>query len=137
MNVTIVGAGKTGSGIATWLADNGHTVTLVDADLSRAEGLNPQQTVSGAITLVEGDGADPAVLDAAGIRNSDIFMAVTGRDTFNGLVAQRAKHEFNVPSIFICARDEALRNLYESLGIRAISPTKLTVDRIVAGMPTW
>ena len=137
MNVTIVGAGKTGSGIATWLTDNGHTVTIIDADLSRIEVFKSQKTGSDAITLVEGDGADPAVLDAAGIRNSDVLMAVTGRDTFNGLVAQRAKHEFNVPSIFICARDEGLRNLYESLGMRAISPTKLTVDRIVAGMPTW
>ena len=137
MNVTIVGAGKTGSGIATWLADNEHTVTLIDADLSRVEVFNSQKTGSDAITLVEGDGADPAILDAAGIRNTDVFMAVTGRDTFNGLVAQRAKHEFNVPSIFICARDEGLRNLYESLGMRAISPTKLAVDRIVAGMPTW
>ena len=137
MNVIIVGAGKTGSGIATWLADNGHTVTLIDADLSRIEVLDSQIAGSDAITVIEGDGADPAILDAAGIRNTDVFMAVTGRDTVNGLAAQRAKHEFNVSSIFICARDEGLRNLYESLGIRAISPTKLTVDRIVAGMPTW
>ena len=137
MNAIIVGAGKTGSGIATWLADNGHTVTLIDADLSRIEVFNSQKTGSDAITVIEGDGADPAVLDAAGIRNADVFMAVTGRDTFNGLVAQRAKHEFNVPSVFICARDEGLKNLYESLGVRAISPTRLTVDRIVAGMPAW
>ena len=137
MNAIIVGAGKTGSGIVTWLADNGHTATLIDADLSRIEVFNSQISGSDAITVIEGDGADPAILDAAGIRNTDVFMAVTGRDTFNGLVAQRAKHEFNVPNIFICARDERLRNLYESLGIRAISPTKLTVDRIVAGMPAW
>ena len=137
MNAIIVGAGKTGSGIATWLADNGHTATLIDADLSRIEVFNSQISGSDAITVIEGDGADPAILDSAGIRNADVFMAVTGRDTFNGLVAQRAKHEFNVASIFICARDEDLRNMYESLGIRAISPTKLAVDRIVAGMPAW
>ena len=137
MNAIIVGAGKTGSGIATWLADRGDTVTLIEADLSRVEVFNLQKSGSDAITIIEGDGADPAILDAAGIRNTDVIMAVTGRDTLNGLVAQRAKHEFNVPSIFISARDEGLRNLYESLGIRAISPTKLTVDRIVAGMPAW
>ena len=137
MNVIIAGAGKTGSGLATWLADNGHTVTLVDTDVSRIEAPNSQNAESGAINLVEGDGADPACLDTVGIRNADVFMAVTGRDTFNGLAAQRVKHEFDVPNIFICARDEGLRNLYESLGIRAISPTKLTVDRIVAGLPVW
>lgn len=137
MNVIIAGAGKTGSGLATWLADNGHTVTLIDADVSRMERPNPQNSESGAINLVEGDGADPASLETAGIRNADVFMAVTGSDTFNGLAAQRAQHEFNVPNIFICARDEGLRSLYESLGIRAISPTKLTVDRIVAGLPSW
>ena len=137
MNVIIVGAGKTGSMIAARLADQDHSVTIVDADVSRIDALNSQQIESGAITLIEGDGADPASLEMAGIRNVDVFMAVTGRDTFNGLAAQRAKNEFNVSNIFVCARDEGLRSLYESLGIRAISPTKLTVDRIVAGMPAW
>ncbi len=126
-----------GSGIAARLADDGHSVTIVDADVSGIDALNSQKIESGEIGVIEGDGADPASLEMAGIRNVDVFMAVTRHDTFNGLAAQRARHEFNVPSIFICARDEGLRSLYESLGIRAISPTRLTVDRIVAGMPAW
>ena len=137
MNVIIVGAGKTGAGIAAWLADHGHTVSLIEADLPRIEVLNTQKIESGAIRVVEGDGADPACLEMAGIRNADVFIAVTGRDTLNGLAVQRAMHEFNVPSVFMCARDEGLRTLYESIGVRAISPTKLTVDRIVAGIPAW
>ncbi len=137
MNVIIVGAGKVGSGLAARLANDGHSVTIVDADVSGIEALNSQKIESGEISVVEGDGADPATLEMAGIRNVDVFMAVTLRDTFNGLAAQRAKHEFNVSNVFICARDEGLRDLYESLSIRAISPTKLTVDRILAGMPSW
>ena len=137
MNIVIVGAGKTGTGIAAWLADHGHTVTLIEADLSRIEALNAQNIESGAIRVMEGDGVDPVCLETAGIRNADVFIAATGRDTLNGLAVQRATHEFKVPSIFMCARDEDLRNLYETIGVRAISPTKLTVDRIVAGIPAW
>ena len=137
MNVIIVGGGKVGSGIAARLADDGHTVTIVDADVPGIDALNSQKIESGEISVVEGDGADRATLETAGIRNVDVFMAVTRHDTFNGLAAQRARHEFNVPNVFICARDEGLRDLYESLGIRAISPTRLTVDRILAGMPSW
>ena len=133
MNVIIVGAGKTGAGLAARLAESGHTVTLVEADMARIEMLNAQNTESAAVRVMEGDGADRACLEMAGIRSADIFIAATGRDTLNGLAVQRAMHEFRVPHIFTCARDEDLRILYESIGIRAISPTKLTVDRIVAG----
>ena len=135
MNVIIVGAGKTGAGLASWFANHSHVVTLIEANLSRIEALQTQNIESGAISVVEGDGADRVYLEMAGIHNADVFIAVTGRDTLNGLAVQRALHEYRVPNIVMCARDEDLRILYESMGIKAISPTQLTVESIVSGIP--
>jgi trk system potassium uptake protein TrkA len=49
--------------------------------------------------VVVGNGTDPDVLEAVGIRQADVVAAVTGADETNLVVASLARFEFEVPRI--------------------------------------
>jgi Trk K+ transport system NAD-binding subunit len=66
----------------------------------------------------------------AGIVNADVFIAATGKDSLNGLAAQRAKKIFRVDRVLTAVRDDAARNLYDSLGIITINKTALASDQL-------
>jgi trk system potassium uptake protein TrkA len=132
MNVIIVGAGNLGSSLVRKLSDLGHTITVIEKN-SKAVSLLPRGGVdSGAITVIQRDGATgPAMLEA-GIASADVFIAATGNDSLNGLAAQRAKTIFRVEKVMTIVRDEDARILYESLGISTINKATLASDRLVS-----
>lgn len=90
---------------------------------------------SGAMTVVHRDGSTGAAMIEAGISDADVFVAATGKDSLNGLAAQRAKTIFRVDRVVTAVKDEAARNLYDSLGIITIDKTALASDELAALMP--
>ena len=79
MKIIIVGNGKVGYAIARQLSSEGHDLTVVDKspeNLSRADG-----TLD--VLCVEDNGASIRVLDSAGVRQSDLVIAVTEQDEIN------------------------------------------------------
>jgi len=93
MNVIIVGGGKTGSHLASQLISEGHEVKVIEHRneiLSRLKEELPRDTV------VAGDGSSPTVLEAMGIEQADVLVAVTGEDESNLVAATLARFEFNV-----------------------------------------
>lgn len=130
MNVIIVGAGNLGSSLARKLSDNGHRITVIEND-SRAVSQLPRGRVdSGAMTVVHRDGSTGAAMIEAGIADADVFIAATGKDSLNGLAAQRAKMIFRVDRVIIAVKDEGARALYDSLGITTINKTALASNRL-------
>jgi len=96
MNVMIVGAGQVGDYLASLLMERGHKVTVIEQREARLPALKrdlPEETI------VLGNGTDPKVLEAAGIRNMDVLAAVTGADESNLVIATLARFEFNVPRV--------------------------------------
>ena len=96
MFVIIVGGGNTGSQLAKFLLDAGHTVRIIDdrpSVLERLAGELPQEII------VNGDGSSPAVLEKAGIQNAQVLAAVTGLDEANLVITSLARFEFNVPRV--------------------------------------
>ena len=87
MRILIVGAGKTGTYLAERLTPH-HTVTVVEQRPDRADLL--RRMVPDA-TVVTGDACEPTVLEAAGVRGTDLVAAVTGDDEDNLVVAMLAK----------------------------------------------
>lgn len=93
MYVMVVGGGKTGSHLAELLLAGGHGVCVVD---DREDVVAKLRRELPAEVVAPGDGADPDVLERAGIRRADVVAAVTGDDEDNLVIATLARFEFSV-----------------------------------------
>lgn len=96
MFVIIVGGGKTGSQLAFLLLNEGHEVKIIEDRPTVLERLRQELPVE---TVIAGDGSDPNVLEAAGIRRAHVLAAVTGSDEANLVITTLARFEFGVPRI--------------------------------------
>ncbi|MBI3169990.1 MAG: TrkA family potassium uptake protein [Chloroflexi bacterium] len=96
MNVIVVGGGNTGSQLAKFLLDAGHTIRVIDERPGVLEKLAaeiPQEAI------INGDGSSPVILENAGIQKTQVLAAVTGSDETNLVVTSLGKFEFNVPRV--------------------------------------
>jgi len=96
MFVIVVGGGNTGSQLAKFLIDEGHTVRVVDERANVLEKLAKEIPTD---CIVNGDGSSPAVLEKAGIQNAQVLAAVTGTDETNLVITTLGKFEFNVKRV--------------------------------------
>ncbi|MCH8113939.1 MAG: TrkA family potassium uptake protein [Chloroflexi bacterium] len=135
MNVIIMGAGNLGSSLARKLSDMGHRITVIENNPRAMSRLPRGRVDSGAMTVVHRDGSTGAAMIEAGIADADVFIAATGKDSLNGLAAQRAKTVFRVDRVMTAVKDEAARSLYDSLGIITIDKTALASDQLAELMP--
>ena len=82
-------------------------------------------------TIVEADASDQKVLDREGIRNSDVFVALTGMDETNILMSLYANQQ-GVPQVITkLGRAENLRVLEDLPVGSVISPKDLVTNIIV------
>lgn len=96
MFVIIVGGGNTGSQLAKFLLETGHTVRVIEERPTVLEKLAseiPQEMI------IKGDGSSPAILEKAGIQTAQVLVAVTGADETNLVVTTLGRFEFNVPRV--------------------------------------
>jgi len=121
MKVVIMGCGRVGARLAGLLVDDGHTVTILDVDAYSFRRLPPEFNGTALI----GSGADEETLKKAGIREADIFVALTQGDNRNVMAAQIAKHIFNVPRVVCRIYDPLRQELYNTLGLETFSPTTI------------
>jgi len=119
MKVVIMGCGRVGARLAGLLDIEGHSVTILDIDAYSFRRLPPDF----AGTALVGNGIDEESLKKAGIEEADAFAALTQGDNRNIMAAQIAKHIFNVPKVVCRIYDPLRRELFNSLGIEALSPT--------------
>src|SRR4030065_191168 len=121
MKIIIMGCGRVGAQLAELLDKEGHIVTVIDRDPSA---LRKLPSGFGG-TALQGNALDEEVLRKAGIEKGDAFVAVTQGDNRNIMAAQIAKHIFNVPKVLCRIYDPLRRDIYEMLGLHAISPTTI------------
>jgi trk system potassium uptake protein len=95
-NVVIVGGGKVGTYLAALLLASGHNVKLIEEQRNELPRLHSDLP---ADTVIAGNGTDPNVLEAAGIRQAQVVAAVTGTDEANLVVANLARFEYGVPRV--------------------------------------
>jgi trk system potassium uptake protein TrkA len=130
MKVIIMGCGRVGGRLAGLLDIEGHSVTILDTDSYSFRRLPPEFTG----TALVGDGMDEEALKKAGIEEADAFVAVTQADNRNIMAAQIARYIFNVPKVVCRIYDPLRRELFNSLGMEALSPTttfaQMLKDRI-------
>jgi trk system potassium uptake protein TrkA len=96
MFVIVVGGGNTGSQLAKFLIDGGHTIRVIDERPLVLEKLAKEIP---ADCIINGDGSSPATLEKAGIQKAQVLAAVTGSDETNLVITSLGKFEFNVKRV--------------------------------------
>jgi trk system potassium uptake protein TrkA len=92
--VVIVGGGAVGTHLAAMLLAGGHHVRVIEVQQEEIPRL--QRELSTDVVTV-GNGTDPAVLEAVGVRQAQVVAAVTGTDATNLVVTSLARFAFHVP----------------------------------------
>lgn len=121
MRVIIMGCGRVGAELATLLDHESNDVTILDLN-ARAFSRLPSDFHG---TTMVGNGIDVDVLRQAGLAEADGFVAVTQGDNRNVMAAQIAGKIFNIPRVVCRIYDPIREELYHSLGLETISPTKV------------
>ncbi|HET9927239.1 MAG TPA: Trk system potassium transporter TrkA [Rubrobacter sp.] len=83
----IIGAGEVGLNTARMLSHEGHDVVLVEKD----EKLVEKATEELDALVIAGNGANPKLLNEAGIRSSDLLIAASSSDEVNIIACLAAK----------------------------------------------
>jgi len=82
MKVLIVGAGAVGFNIARQLSKEGHDISIVEDDPELVRKISEKLDVF----VVAGNGSSPSILEAAGMRDTQVVLAVTNSDEVNIIV---------------------------------------------------
>ena len=86
MRIFVVGAGQVGSTIVEALHDE-HDLTVIDLDRARVDQLAARYDVA----TIAGNGSSRRVLQEAGVREADLFIACTSRDEANIVATMLAR----------------------------------------------
>ena len=92
--ILVVGGGKVGTYLASLLLAEGHQVTVIEG--RKEEFFRLQENLPPNVHM-KGNGTDPRVLEAAGVRQADVVAAVSRADETNLVITGLARFEFNVP----------------------------------------
>jgi trk system potassium uptake protein TrkA len=125
MKIVIVGCGRVGGLLATEFSAHGHEIAAVDFNQRSFRHL-PTDFKGEAIL---GTGIDEDVLRNAGIKEADVFIAVTNDDNTNIMAGQIAQTVYKVPQVIVRIYDPVRADIYRNLGLTIICPT-----RTVAGL---
>ncbi len=98
MKIIILGAGQVGRTAAYRLArEEANEVTVIDLDEKLLRHLQDRLD----IRTIIGNGAQPSILEAAGARQADVFIALTNSDELNMVACQIMATLFNKDAIRI------------------------------------
>jgi trk system potassium uptake protein TrkA len=126
MRVIIMGCGRVGSELSSELVADGHDVTVIDKN---PEAFFRYPPGSGATTVV-GLGFDKDVLEEAGIKEADAFIAVSSGDNSNIVSARVALEHYHVPKVVARIYDPRRADIYERLNIPTVATTRWGVKQI-------
>ncbi len=125
MKIIIVGCGKVGYTLAQQLNEEGHDITIIDTNGEKVEQAISTLDIQG----VEGNGTTFNTLSEAGIKTSDLLIAVTARDEVNLLCCLMAKKTGNCNTIARVRNPEyvsEMNYLREGLDLSMIINPELT-----------
>jgi len=122
-----MGCGRVGILLTQELAEAGHQVTVIDRNRAAFDRLPPGFE---AKTIV-GLGFDKDVLEEAGIKEADAFLAVSSGDNSNIVSARVAREHYHVPKVIARIYDPMRAEIYERLNIPTVSTTRWGVKQMM------
>ncbi|GJQ47630.1 Trk system potassium uptake protein trkA [Candidatus Kuenenia stuttgartiensis] len=91
MKILIVGAGAVGFNLAKQLSKEGHDISVIDKDQNMVDRITEKMDVSAVLGMA----TSPSILEEAGIKNTDVVLAVTNSDEIN-IVTCILSYKYNV-----------------------------------------
>ncbi len=130
MHVVIAGCGRVGSQLAKSLTGDGHSVVVIDKEPRAFRRLGDDFTGK----TLQGIVFDRQVLEDAGIRQAQAFVAVTSGDNSNVVCARTAKDRFGVPRVVARIYDPDRATIYERLGLTTIASARWTAEAVLQSL---
>ena len=127
MYVIVVGCGRVGSQLATFLSEEGHDVAIIDKSEKSFRRLG--STFNGL--TIEGLGFDQDVLREAGIEKAHVFAAVTDLDNTNMMAVEVATKIFDVPRAIARLYNPTRAMTYDRLGLEYICGTTMLAEKML------
>jgi trk system potassium uptake protein TrkA len=121
-----MGCGRVGSELAIQLLAGGHEVTVIDKNPAAFIKYPPGEKVRKMIGL----GFDRDILEQAGIKEADAFVAVSSGDNSNIVSARVALEHYHVPKVIARIYDPRRAEIYERLNITTVATTTWGVKQI-------
>jgi trk/ktr system potassium uptake protein len=122
-----MGCGRVGVALTVQLAKAGHSVAIVDKRAEAFDRLPPGFEAQ----KVVGMGFDREVLERAGIKEADAFVAVSSGDNSNIVSARVAREHYHVPKVIARIFDPRRAEIYERLNIPTVASVRWTAKQIV------
>ncbi len=115
--VILVGLGELATLLAERLRQAGEPVTLIGLNRSRAQRMRRRN-----LPVIEGNPADPSVLEAAGAASAAALVAISEQDETNLAACRLACEVFDVPHRVILVSDPTVAAQINGQGTRVVQP---------------
>jgi trk system potassium uptake protein TrkA len=125
MKVVIVGCGRTGSSVATRLAEEGWDVTCVDEDETALSRLGNWRG-----GFVAGHGMDLEVLERAEIASADAAVVSTDGDNSNIVIGQVIQRRYGLACVVVRILDPRRADFYGERGLQVVCPTQTAIGTL-------
>jgi len=127
VHVVVVGCGRVGSGLAIRLAEDGHSVSIIDKQRAAFRRI-PAGWQGKSIV---GSGFDRRALDEAGADSAGALAAVSSGDNSNILTARIAREAYAIPNVVARIYDPRRAEIYQRLGIPTVATVTWTIDQVI------
>jgi trk system potassium uptake protein TrkA len=127
VNAIIMGCGRVGTLLTQELARAGHDVAVIDKNPRAFDRLPPGFEARTYVGL----GFDREILEEAGIKEADAFIAVSSGDNSNIVSARVAREHYHVPKVIARIYDPMRAEIYERLNIPTVATTRWGVKQIM------
>src|SRR6266571_459106 len=127
MKVVIMGCGRVGAELTVQLAKAGHEVVIIDKRADAFSRLPPEFEAR----QVVGVGFDREILEEAGIKDCDAFVAVSSGDNSNIVSARVAREHYHVPNVIARIFDPRRAEIYERLNIPTVASVRWAAKQVM------
>lgn len=126
MNVVIMGGGRVGLNLSSFLVSDGHDITLIENNEIKCHEIASELDA----TVICGSGADINILEECDVEDADVFVAATGNDESNLLACILVK-DLKVPRIISRVTDPNHKEAFCNVGIDTVINPELTAANYV------
>lgn len=115
-NVLLVGGSGKARALSLSLMEKGYTVTAVNKNAEECGRLAQNKS----LTVIQGDGTRPFVLEDAGARHMDVAIALTPRDEDNLVICELCKKRFGIEKTVALIGDPKKTAFFYHMGIDSV-----------------